>query len=96
MKEHENELLQEIVSLLNQIVQENSEIRNSITLPKKKYLKTREAREYLSCSENYLREFCIVHGIEPQKMGGSNYYLVADLDRPFANHPLLDGIRRAS
>jgi hypothetical protein len=49
----------------------------------RKYLKTTEACEYLSCSKNTLRKICGKYRIYPHKVLSENYYAIADLEKVF-------------
>ena len=56
--------------------------RNNETV-KTPYLKSYDARKYLSCSQNTLNKICRNHNIFPIKILGVKYYIKADLDALF-------------
>lgn len=70
----------EIGKLLNRIETMLINIQN---MPAKTYLKTKEACQYLSVSQNTLTKICGEYGINPKKIGGCLYYPVQDLNRLF-------------
>jgi hypothetical protein len=69
--------------LYKQLKQIEAKLDHFQSTPVKTYLKTRDACEYLSVSQNTLMKICIHYNIIPQKICGVNYYKVSDLENVF-------------
>ena len=69
--------------LLNQLKRIEAKLDNTLSIPTKSHLKTKDACDYLSVCPNTLTKICIEYGIEPRQICGSNYYRVKDLENLF-------------
>jgi hypothetical protein len=72
-----------IDELFKQLKQIDAKLDHLQSTPVKTHLKTRDACEYLSASQNTLMKICIHYNIIPQKICGVNYYKVSDLENVF-------------
>jgi hypothetical protein len=58
-------------------------IQNQKQKPEITHLRTKDACEYLSVSENTLMKICVHNNIYPVKISGLNYFSLSDLQALF-------------